>query len=246
MEKPYYKAVMLVLASDNAPIYKELRKIFRAYMHENENIKVLFVYGEGTNFDVTDDDLVYPDIPENYYPGMITKTIRALEHIEETYNYDFFIRTNISTFWDFDRLLKRLDKQPLRDCFTGTIRGCKYKDQVSPQYIAGVNLVLSRDLSRKMISVKEELLSWDLPEDWAMSKVFIDSGLKPRPSLPGAIHFMEKFKSVDEQPILEEIETARKMEHDHFRIKNNHNRLEIDIAVAKVLLKEYYGKTINT
>jgi len=245
MKKPFYKAIMLVLASDNAPIYKELRKVYQAYLHENANIKVFMVYGDGTEFDATQDDLIYPDVAENYYPGMITKTIKAIQHIDENYDYDFLIRTNISTFWDFDRLLKRLDIQPLENCFTGTIRGCKHKGEASPQYISGTNLVLSRDLVVKMISHKDELLSWDLPEDWAMSKLFIDSGLKPRASLPGAIHFMEQFKSVDEQPILSEIEIARKMNHDNFRIKNNHDRLNIDVAVAKILLREYYGKTIN-
>lgn len=246
MEKPYYRAIMLILASDNAPVYRELRKIYRAYMHENSNIKVFFVYGSGTEFERTSTDLVFDDVEENYYPGMLTKTIRALKQIDQNYNYDFMIRTNMSTFWDFDRLLKRLDRQPLENCFTGTIRNCKHKGQASPQYISGTNLVLSRDLVKKLISAETEILSWDLPEDWAMSKLFIDSGLKPRASLPGAIHFMEQFKTTDKDSILSEIEIARKMDHDNFRIKNNHDRLNIDVAVARVLLKEYYGKTINS
>lgn len=245
MEKPYYKAVMLVLASDNMPVYRELRNIYQAYMNENPNIKVLMVYGASTKFERNNSDLVYDDIPENYYPGMITKTMRAIEEIDETYDYDYLIRTNISTFWDFDRLLQRLDKQPAEKCFTGTLRHCSYKKIASPKYVSGINLVLSRDLVKYIISEKEALLSWDLPEDWALSKVLIDSGLQPKPSLPGAIHFMERYLEVDEEVVLAEIQKAEQMNHDNFRIKNLHDRLNIDVPVAKILLKHYYGKTIS-
>ena len=107
--KKHYKAVILVLASDNSPIYQEFRKIYQRYLNECPDVKVLLVYGAGTLFERQEYDLVYDDIVENYYPGMITKTLRAMEHIDQTYDYDFLIRTNLSTFWDFTRLLKRFN-----------------------------------------------------------------------------------------------------------------------------------------
>ena len=64
----------------------------------------------------------------------------------------------------------------------------------------------------------------------------------PKPSCPGAIHHMDKFSIFDEEKVIQEIESAKKANHDHFRLKNK-NR-DIDIKIAKVLLKEYYGKTL--
>ena len=243
--KPYYRAVVLVLASDNTPLYQNFRKVYQAYLDVNPNIKVFLVYGNQYSFIPQEHDLVFDDVEENYYPGMITKTIRAFEYVESNYDYDFLVRTNISTFWDFNRLLKRLDKQPKDRCITGSFRQCPIKGGGrSPHYVSGVNLVLSKDLVQEAIKQQHKLCSLDLPEDWALSQIFIDMGLPPRPSIPGAIHFMEKFTSDDETPILNEIEAARKNNHDHFRIKNESNRDVIDMKVASILLKEYYGKTI--
>lgn len=238
----HYKAILLVLASNNSEVYNEFKKIYQSYLYENSNIKVLFVYGKCNLYNRMDYDLVFDDIEENYYPGMITKTIRAFEYINQKYIYDFLIRTNLSTFWDFDRLTKRLDTLPTVDCLTGTLRSCKYKGQSSPQYIAGVNLILSYNLVEQLIKNHNEVCSWDLPEDWSLSQFFIDRKLMPIPSCPGAIHHMDKFSTFDEEKVFQEIEAAKKANHDHFRLKNK-NR-DIDVKIAKVLLKEYYGKTI--
>ncbi len=244
MKKPYYKAILLILASDNTSLYRQFRKIYQEYLYSNSNIKVFFVYGNEFSDIPKDHDLIYTDIEENYFPGMITKTIRAMDYIDKNYDYDFLVRTNLSTFWDFERLLERLEKQPKENCITGTLRQCKYEGKMSSHYVAGINLVLSRDLVKELIENKEEVCSWNMPEDLALSHFFIIRGKNPRASLPGAIHFMDKFSSVNRQEVLYEIDKARRANHDNFRIKNMKDRNTIDIEVAKILLKEYYGKTI--
>ena len=238
----HYKAILLVLASNNSPVYKQFKKVYQSYLYENSNIKVLFVYGKCDLYHRMDYDLVFDDIEENYYPGMITKTIRAFEYINQNYTYDFLIRTNLSTFWDFERLVKRLDTLSTINCLTGTLRNCVYKVQKSPQYISGVDLILSSNLVEQLVNNQYEVCSWDLPEDWALSQFFIYAGLLPTPSYPGAIHIIEKLSIFDKQTVLQEIELAKKKNHDHFRLKNK-NR-DIDIKIAKILLKEYYGKTL--
>lgn len=242
MEKNYYKAILLVLASDNSPIYKSFKSVYRAYLYKNPNIKVLFVYGNCSLFNQMDYDLVFNDIEENYYPGMITKTVRALEYINQHYTYDYLIRTNLSTFWDFDLLIHRLSRLPATNCLTGTLRTCVYGREQSPMYVAGVDLILSYDLVKELVKEQNKLCSLRLPEDWALSQFFIDRNLMPKPSCPGAIHHMDKFPQFSEQDVLTEISLAKQMNHDHFRLKNR-NR-DIDIKIAESLLKEYYGETV--
>jgi hypothetical protein len=137
-----------------------------------------------------------------------------------------------------------LDKQPITKCFTGTFRNCTYKEIKSPSYISGTNLVVSRDIVKTYIKNKEELCAFDLPEDWALSQLLINRGYVPRASLPGAIHRLDTYKTLDESIILKEIEKAKQMRHDNFRIKNPVNREIIDVGIAKILLREYYGKEI--
>ena len=245
MAKPSYKAIILVLASDNNEAYRRFRKIYHAYYESNPEILVLMVYGKSPNLVPNDHDLVYDDIEENYYPGMITKTIRAIEHIESTYDYEYLVRTNLSTFWVLDRLLGRLNKAPAQECFEGSIRFCSVRGGTSsPNYISGINLILSRDMVRLMLTKKQDMLSWNLKaEDWALSQSLTDLGYTPKAVVPAAIHHMDIFDHMSER-VPKEIDAADRMGRDHFRIKNKGDRAELDIAIANMLLLRYYGKTI--
>lgn len=241
-ENRYYKTIILILASDNTPIYRKFREIYQEYLDTDPDIKVLFVYGNSAKFRPEEYDLVY-DVEENYYPGMITKTVYALEHIDSHFQYDHLIRTNLSTFWDFRTLKKRLDRLPKEKCVTGSMRSCVYNGQKSPDYVSGVNLILSRDMVQKIVQNRSEIVSWDLPEDWSLSKIFIDHGIQPKHTSPNPIHFMEKFINFDRDLVLREIQSARKLSHDHYRIKNKDRG--IDIRIAETLLEEYYGKKVS-
>lgn len=240
MAKPYHKAIILVLASDNTPLYRGFRDVYKKYIDVNPNVKIFLVYGNKTGFTPQEHDLIF-DVEENYYPGMITKTVKALEYIEKNYNYDYMLRTNLSTFWDIDLFLERLDKLPDTECFSGTIRNCTYKGRTSDNYIAGVNLVLSRDLVQVILKHSDEMIAMDLPEDWALSQILKDKGYTLKPSLPGAIHFLVEYLEVDENRLIADIAAAKKAKHDHYRIKNKDKlRQEVDLGLAKLLLKYYY------
>lgn len=245
MAKRSYKAVMLVLASDNNEAYRKFRDIYHAYYETNPEILVLMVYGKSPDLVPNDHDLVYHDIEENYYPGMITKTIRAIEYIEATYDYEYLVRTNLSTFWILDRLLSRLNKAPAKECFEGSIRFCSIRGGTSsPNYISGINLILSRDMVQNMLVKKQEMLSWNLKaEDWSLSQSLIDLGYTPKAVVPAALHHMDKFGAMDEK-VHDEINIADQRNRDHFRIKNKGDRAGLDISIANLLLLRYYGKTI--
>ena len=46
MDNKHYRAVILILASNNNTIYKNCRKIWKQYMNVDPTIKVFFVYGK--------------------------------------------------------------------------------------------------------------------------------------------------------------------------------------------------------
>jgi hypothetical protein len=243
MEKPYHKLIVLVLASHNEEVYRKQRKIYQEYYNVDPDIKVFLIYGNPGPENAHESDLIFPDIEENYYPGMIMKTVKAMDFVHSNYTYDFLLRTNISTFWDFPRLIDRIKTFSAEKCFTGNFRKCKYKDQQSPNYVAGINLILSYDLVECIVQNQEEVCRPDLPEDWALSQFLIDRGYNPKHTIPRALHFMEHLKyPLDEDLVLKEIQDARKENRDHFRIKSRANRNLIDAEIANILLREYYGK----
>lgn len=244
-----YKAVILVLASEDTfkvpenakPLYPVFKQIFESYIDENPYIKVLFVYGGQVTFDPKPHDLVYTDIPETYHPGMICKTMRAIEHIHLNYNYDFLIRTNLSTFWHFDRLVKRLDQLPKESCLTGTpVDLSKSRDKrFMLNYVAGYDMVISRDIVEQLVINKDEVVK--IPSLMNMEDQALCIAIK---QYTGITH--NSFGLTNQAFMGRFILKARGLpeEYDHVRCKLGASR-NYDKFILNKLLKDTYNKEIE-
>lgn len=234
--------IMLVLASDNQKLYKEFRRVYESYLNTNPLIKVFMVYGNPVSFDPQSYDLYFPFIEENTWPGMITKTIRAMEYVEQHYQYKFLVRTNISTFWVFSKLLKRLETLPLNNMYSGSCRTCFLNGEKTPLYVSGTGLILTPDLVSLIIKHQEKIINQNLPEDYAISQFLNFQGFIPTQASLKPMHLLEHLENCEPVIVAKEIEIADNLNKDHFRIKNYCNREIIDVSVAKILLKHYYNK----
>jgi len=257
----HYKAILLVLASEDVPIestfrkaneeckplYPFMRSIYQSYMFSHPDIKVLFVYGAGTSFNRQEYDLVYDDIPENYYPGMIAKTLAAMEHIDQTYNYDYLIRTNLSTFWDFNKLIDKLNLLPFTNCMAGTQVLMKDEAGNELNYVSGFDMIISRDLIKKIIPFKSEIIAdkvWQNLEDLAIcnavnrySNFSMDTNfVKNNAALMGMCPFDEDHYNI-------RLRDQQAKNLNHFRVKNRTDR-RIDKQILKRLLLYVYDKTL--
>jgi len=246
--KKKFRCLILVLASNNNAIYKNARKIWQAYGNIDSEIRTYMVYGK------TDDkidnlnqfDLVYEDIEESYNPGMLQKTIRAMEYIDATYEYDFFIRTNISTFWDFRILKRNLYNLPMSKCYSGDgpLTPSGY-DSVNGYYLSGSDTIITPESVKEIIKNKKTL-DYKIPEDAAMGSFF--NGVLKCPFIKSQIFFMEKFNLgnnifdlFEKFRIIVSIWYARKKMKDHYRVKTRtFNRETTDMFIYKQLLKYVY------
>ena len=211
-------------------------------MDVNPNVKVFFVYGKGTTFERKEYDLVYDDVRESVIPPWpTTKVIKAMEYIDANYNYDFLIRTNLSTFWDFDGLLKRLDTLPDKLCLTGRM------GYIAPPFVVGTGMIVNRYMITEIVknaAMVNVTYGKYVAEDRILSEFF--SNVMKAPILPSThIHNIETLETDDIDTILKEIQKGKQAGKDHFRIKNMKDRMLIDTAVAKALCKEYYGKSVD-
>lgn len=238
MSLPHFRAVMLVLASHNNSVYINARRVWKAYANRCPQIKVYMVYGKTVlaDFDPVQ-DLVYEDIEENYCPGMLKKTIRAMEQIQCECTFDFFIRTNISTFWNFDMLLKTLETLPATLCYSGD-----GPLGSPPHYLSGTDTIVNPYMISLLVENKDSL-DYYISEDQAMGKFF--HGILGAPMIPSKIHFMENFTTMDgDDVIIKSILTGITEGKDHYRVKNNgtlEERTLIDGNIYKKLLKHIYG-----
>ena len=229
-QTPHYRAIILIIASNENKVFENARQIWKKYMTVNPKIKVFFVYGKLENplLDVNPEhDLIYPEIEENY-PFLIKKNIEALKYIQTNYQYDYLIRTNLSTFWDFYNLEKHLDSLPPQTCYSGTM---------FPTFVSGTDIILSQDNVNKLIE-NELLINEQLPDDVAIGDVLNEKLHVPITNKSDLMYWFPDDS--DEKVIQENIYKAQKDGCSHYRVYTQ-NREIYDMLIYKNLLKIIYG-----
>ena len=103
---------MILVLSSCGGVWDEFRRIWELYAHRFPEIKTHFIYAGEDNKEPKPSDLVFRNIKDSY-PMNIERTLEAFKYVESKYDYDFLLRTNLSTFWDLERLLKNLDKNSI-------------------------------------------------------------------------------------------------------------------------------------
>lgn len=227
-----YKLIVLIIAS-NGGVYDSLKNIWKKYMYLNNNIKCFFVYGGLKNCDkkVLDNELHF-NIRETYIPGILQKTIHAYKYVNETYEYTHILRTNLSSFYVFDRLLKFIEKLSLDGCYSavqGVANNIKFG--------SGAGFILSKDLVTNLVKNKDKL-NYKHYDDVSIGQYFTQvcniSVIKaPR-------YDLSKFKIVNEE-LNEILLSIRKISVNnfHFRIKNSTNR-RLDPYIMEECYKQFY------
>jgi hypothetical protein len=203
-------------------------------MNVDPSIKAYFVYGELDYplFEYDDSsDLVFNDVKE--HPQLnIEKTLKAMEYIDSHIEYDFFIRTNLSTFWNFHKLHSYLNELPNENCYSGV-------GPYGGYYLGGVDTIVTPDMIKSIISNKH-LIDYLVCEDQAMGKYF--HGYLKAPMLPNSICVFEDITNENNiDLIMTRIKQSFENNVNHYRVKSRYNRETIDFFIYKILLKTIYN-----
>ena len=236
--KQHFRAIILILAS-NFKHNKMYRDIWKNYMFRDPMFKVMFIYGKTDNKleDYNEDyDIISKHIPEGLG---ISKVLEAFKIIEERFTYDYLIRTNLSTFWDFEKLHKHLDVLPKQNCYSGDGPLPNYNKY--GYYLSGVDTIVTPEMITSINNNNNDVDIRRNCEDQAMGLYF--NGVLKGPMLPTRICFFEDITCVNEtDKICNRIDDAVKNDKTHYRVKNqNGNREELDKCVYKELLNKIYG-----
>lgn len=88
--------------------YKKFNnKIFTYFVKYDNNIKKNY----GTNYYI-ENDIIYIDGEETFIPGILEKTLLAIKYLNIS-EYDYFVRSNVSTIIEFDKLINYLESNPI-------------------------------------------------------------------------------------------------------------------------------------
>ena len=147
MAKANYDLIILIIASDDREVYKAAQAVWRTYMHSHPRIKSFFVRGQYDN--PAADDLCFPEIKETWEPGILEKTVAAFRHINSHYDYKFVLRTNLSSFFVLDRVLKLLESFPENGLYAGHV--------VEDFYASGCGFFMSADVVARVVEHAGEM-----------------------------------------------------------------------------------------
>lgn len=235
-----YKGIFLIISSHDNPIYEDFRNLHRIYLKNYRPILRYFFVEFRSNQDeivIEEDDYIYIKGDESINPGMILKTCKAFEYINNTYNYEFIIRTNLSTVFHIPNLLEYLYIIPnINSC-----GGFNYRS-----FITGTGIFLSRDVANQIV---ENFLKYDIIK---FNEDIIISGLLNKFKTPyyNCKQFYKWCLIIDEEtedygeyfwvPTNGQFKDFDFPENIlQFRIKNTLNR-QVDIQYFRLLLKKIY------
>lgn len=118
----------------------ELQRLFNGAKYGSYT-KQLFISCKPTLTDVTHESghMLYIKCSESYIPGILHKTIEAMQYCMQTYEFDILIRSNISTVIDFHRL----QIHPTYDFFYGSSYVWN-RSEPDKSFASGTNIILNR------------------------------------------------------------------------------------------------------
>jgi hypothetical protein len=170
--KDNYTIVFVVISSNDLPVYTRMREISRAqYRHFPGSVRHFFVE---TRDDITETteigDLILVPGTESAIDGIHRKTMQAIEYISRKYDYEYMVRTNLSTLWNMRSALDLVMKVP-KTRYAGGF--------MTDGFVSGTGIIMSRDVAEELAAT-DAPNSMTTPDDLVISRSIEDMGVRLR------------------------------------------------------------------
>ena len=182
------KYVNLVLYSDDKD-YNQMKEITDKYYKKFDNVTTIYYKFDKdiTNKYEMEGNLLKIKGTESYLPGILDKTVKAMEYVvDNKYDCDYLVRSNISTIVDFELLDKELSKKPI-EYGGGLINELKMIDKSGGivddtyfglKYASGTAIVFSKNILDQVMA-KRDKINYKLIDDVAIGLLMRDEFKKP-------------------------------------------------------------------
>ena len=231
--------VMLVIASRGNRYDKLINNYWSKlinYIKTNNinNIKIFLIFGNNvktSDLNLNEEDKLILNTPENYIPGILDKTINAFTVINNSYNYKHIIRTNLSSFFILDNVIKRSNSLEDTNVYSGVNGVC---GKTNIPFISGASMWLSRDNVQYIID-NQSSLDKKLIDDVAIGKLLINhkKGILKRYDIVNS--------DIEIQDKITLLNNIINNNHYHIRVKSNRND-DIDINYMNKFTEIMYSQ----
>jgi len=231
------KTVILIISSDDRPVYPLLEESWRSYMHSDPDHFECYFLKSDPNLQsevLVEGDVIWTKQKESRKPGIIYKTMSSLEYLLPRINeFDYLIRTNLSSFYVFPRLLQFLKNAPKTNFYSGIPLKwrCLHNSNLL-EGIQGSGIIVSSDLIQLLHANKKSLVESPKIDDVAIAMCLSEHQI---PIISG------KFFVINNLNRWETIKNEIPEEIFHFRVKSKYgDRVEEDLLVHKELFNIFY------
>lgn len=142
-----------------------------------------------------EDDMFYINGTENRIPGILNKTLFALENLNHI-EYDYLVRSNISTIIEFDRLIDYLNNNPIEYYGSGLLvdlqwlgNGVTDKKVLGTIFASGTSIIFTKNAVNDIIKNKQ-IIKRDIIDDVAFG-IFVKEYKKIIPQQINIKYFCE-------------------------------------------------------
>lgn len=228
------KILVLIIASDNFPVYLALQKSWKSYMHSDPTHVESYFIRSNPDLPTTtmiENDIIWSKVTEGWTStgpaclGIVDKTILSIEAmLPRLHEFDYVLRTNLSSFYVFPRLLEELKKLPRKKCYFGSVLG--------EGIASGCGFIISTDLARLMVQNKSYFMGNNDHDDVVIGKFLRNQGVKLIPHKRFDLLSLNDWNAI-----------KKNIPNDafHFRVKNDDQvRLVNDILIHAELMKIFY------
>lgn len=221
--------IILILANDE-PHYLQMQNLWRKYMNKFDNIKSYFIkyninkINNNQDIFIEDNTIYIKGNHESFTPGCLDKTIKSFEYILNNENFDYVIRTNMSSVWDLNKIYNLLLSNEFN---AGGVIG----NHNSQLFISGAGMIFNRNMCNLIVKNKNNL-NYNILDDLSIGILLTNLNIN--------FTSLTRFEAYNYENTLSIIDNKLIENYYHFRCKSNLNG-NITINIMSYLINLIYN-----